>query len=180
MVGVSQRGSCEVGYPAGPPAHAIWRILFRSDPARGCATADAIVAGEYDAQLRKQAAEVKALGAPILVRFNYEMTGNAKHTCFTGFAVKQNPSLAGSKFIAAWKHVVDSFRAVGATNVKWVWAPGKHAFEKGLWSSFYPGGDYVDWIGIDDYNGSTTRPRSPRIPPSWRSMRRRRRSASLL
>lgn len=134
-----------------------WRIVFhRSVPADGCATADAIVAGRYDAQLRKQASSAKALGAPILVRFNYEMTNNEENTCFTGFRVKLNPTLAGSKYVAAWKHVVDRFRAAGATNVKWVWAPGHHAYENGLWRLFYPGGNYVDWIGIDDYNKSDT------------------------
>ena len=130
-----------------------WRIVFsRGNPAGGCATADSVIAGAYDAQLAKQAAAVKALGVTILVRFNYEMTNNEENTCFTGFPVKENPGLAGTKYIAAWKHLVDKFRAAGATNVKWVWAPGHKAYEKGLWRLFYPGGDYVDWIGVDDYN----------------------------
>jgi len=134
-----------------------WRIIFhRYNPAGGCATAEAITAGTYDAQLKQQATAAKALGVPILVRFNYEMTNNEENACFTGFKPKQNPSVAGSKYIAAWKHVVDRFRAVGATNVKWVWAPGHHAYEGGLWRMFYPGADYVDWIGVDDYNKGDT------------------------
>jgi hypothetical protein len=51
---------------------------------------------------------------------------------------------------------VDRFRAAGATNVQWVWAPGHKAYEKGQWRLFYPGADYVDWIGVDDYNKSDT------------------------
>ncbi len=130
-----------------------WRIIFhRSNPAGGCATADSIAAGAWDAQLDRQAAAVKALGGRILVRFNYEMTNNEENTCFTGFAVRQNPGPAGAKFIAAWRHVVDRFRAAGATNAQWVWAPGHKAYKKGVWRTFYPGSDYVDWLGVDVYN----------------------------
>jgi len=134
-----------------------WRILYHeNNPEGGCATAQAIVAGTYDAQLERQAAAAKALGVPLLVRFNYEMTSNKENTCFTGFRVKLNPSVAGNEFIAAWRHVVDKFRAAGATNVKWVWAPGQGAYQQGIWRMFYPGADYVDWIGIDDYNKEDT------------------------
>ncbi|HLY06399.1 MAG TPA: glycosyl hydrolase [Rhizomicrobium sp.] len=134
-----------------------WRVIFeRRAPERGCATADDIVAGKYDAQLDRQARAVKALGMPILIRFNYEMTNNEENTCFTGFRVKRDPVPAGAKYIAAWKHVVDRFRAAGATNAKWVWAPGHKAYLKGLWQMFYPGSAYVDWIGVDDYNKSDT------------------------
>lgn len=138
-----------------------WRIILdRNNPAKGCATADAIVAGAYDAQLKKQADLVKALGAPpIMVRFNYEMTNNEENTCFTGFPVKSDLVRAGGKYVAAWKHVVDLFRSAGATNVQWVWAPGNKAFEKNRWRPFFPGNDYVDWIGVDDYN-KTNIPRS--------------------
>ncbi len=136
-----------------------WRIWFsRNNPAGGCATADAILAGAYDAQLARQAAAAKALVTRVLVRFNYEMTGNPENTCFTGFPIRQDLGLAGRKYVAVWKHVVNAFRAAGATNVRWVWAPGHTAFATGLWRQFYPGGDYVDWIGVDYYN----KPDSPR------------------
>ena len=131
-----------------------WRIIFqRANPAKGCATGDAIVAGTYDAQLRKQAEQIKALGPPaVMVRFNYEMTNNEENTCFNGSPVKANLAAAGVKYVAAWKHVVDVFRKAGATNIEWVWAPGHKAYEDGHWKLFYPGNDYVDWIGIDNYN----------------------------
>jgi mannan endo-1,4-beta-mannosidase len=132
-----------------------WRIVFqRNDLEKGCATADAILAGRYDEQLDRQARALKALGTPILIRFNYEMTNNEENTCFTGFRVKENLAAASSKYVAVWKPVVDRFRAAGATNVKWVWAPGHKAYEKGIWQMFYPGSAYVDWIGVDDYNKS--------------------------
>jgi hypothetical protein len=129
-----------------------WNVQFTSTNPNTCATAAAINAGTYDTQLAKQAAALKALGGTILVRFNYEMTGDQEHTCFTGFPIEQNVPLAGKEFISAWLHVVGRFRAAGATNVKWVWAPSIGAFTQNVWRLFYPGSDYVDWIGVDDYN----------------------------
>jgi len=132
-----------------------WRIVFqRNALGKGCATADAILASKYDEQLDRQARAVKAFGVPILIRFNYEMTNNQENECFTGFRPKQNFATASAKYVAVWKHVVDRFRAAGATNAKWVWSPGHKAYEKGIWRMFYPGSDYVDWIGVDDYNKS--------------------------
>ncbi len=129
-----------------------WRILFQDSDPNTCATAAAINAGTYDTQLTRQAKALKAFGAPILVRFNPEMTGNQENTCFTGFPILQNLPLAGEEFIAAWRHVVGVFRAAGATNVQWVWAPGVYAFVQDIWKLFYPGDAYVDWIGADYYN----------------------------
>jgi hypothetical protein len=134
-----------------------WRIVFQRNALEsGCATADAILAGKYDEQLNRQARAVKALGVPILIRFNYEMTDNEENTCFTGFGVKQDFAAAGSKYIAVWKHVVDRFRAAGATNAKWIWSPGHKAYETGVWQMFFPGSAYVDWMGVDDYNKKPT------------------------
>lgn len=150
-----------------------WRVLFQNSNPNACATAAAITNGVYDVQLAKQAAAAKALRGTILVRFNYEMTDNKENTCFTGFPIDQNLTLAGQRYILAWKHVVDKFRAAGATNVKWVWAPGAGAYTKNEWQLFYPGATYVDWIGVDDYNKVDT-PASfatdPGIPQFYAAM----------
>jgi beta-mannanase len=53
------------------------------------------------------------------------------------------------EFIAAWRHVVERFRAAGATNVLWVWSP--HIAYEGFWQ-FYPGDDVVDWIATGALN----------------------------
>ncbi len=134
-----------------------WRVVFRSNirPLR-CATAVDIVDGVYDVQLARKAALVKALGVPILVRFNYEMTNNEENTCFTGFPVSQNLPLAGARFVAAWNHIVGLFRINGVTNVEWVFAPSADAYEKGHWRYFYPGAANVDWLAADQYNKSDT------------------------
>ena len=134
-----------------------WRVVFRSNskPLQ-CATAVNIVDGVYDVQLVRKAAALKALGVPILVRFNYEMTNNEENTCFTGFPVSQNLPLAGARFVAAWNHIVRLFRIHGVTNVEWVFAPSADAYEKGHWTYFYPGAANVDWLAADQYNKTDT------------------------
>ncbi len=129
-----------------------WRVVFSNSNPNACATAAAIIAGTYDTLLAQQAAVLRSFGGKILVRFNQEMTDNPENTCFTGFPVSQNVPLAGQEFISAWRHVVAKFRANGATNVQWVWCPGAGAFWQNIWSYFYPGPSWVDWVGIDDYN----------------------------
>lgn len=51
-------------------------------------------------------------------------------------------------FKKAWIHTYEIFKNNGAENVIWVWNPWK-ASDVG---SFYPGKEYVDWIGVDILN----------------------------
>jgi beta-mannanase len=66
-----------------------------------------------------------------------------------------NPAL----YIAAWRHIHDIFAAAGATNAVWVWSPDAvdvPATTSNHWSADYPGDGYVDWVGVDGYNWSST------------------------
>jgi beta-mannanase len=53
-------------------------------------------------------------------------------------------------YIAAWRHVVDRFRKIGAdNNAIWIWSPHP-AYTS--YAQYYPGKDYVDWIGVGALN----------------------------
>jgi endoglucanase len=54
------------------------------------------------------------------------------------------------EFVRAWRHVVDVFRAEGATNVKWVWAPIDP--DKSFSRAYYPGSGYVDAVSTTVIN----------------------------
>ncbi len=102
-----------------------------------------IVSGRYDAEIRARAEEVKALGAPILLRWRWEMN---------------RPNLQGSvwsaaDYVAAWKHIRAIFTAVGATNAGWVWCPIATDFDATNGPAFYPGDDQVEWLCTDVYPG---------------------------
>ena len=76
-----------------------------------------VIAGRYDAYIRKFAAAAKAWGHPFFLRFNWEMNGG-----WFAWAEGVNGNKAG-EYVAAWRHVHDIFTAVGATNATWVWCP---------------------------------------------------------
>jgi hypothetical protein len=138
-----------------------WKTAYPGSP-DGCAKWSDIVGGVYDAQLADQAKVIKNLRGLVMIRWHYEMEHPDGGRCFYDVDVMKDPVTAGQEYVAAWKHVVDLFRAEGVSNVLWVWAPGGGAFSDSdgnpstEWMDFYPGDDYVDWIGADVYNKSPT------------------------
>ncbi len=101
-----------------------------------------VASGRSDAYLRSLAEEVRALGRPVMLRYAYEMDGEAN----VGWVH------SGRDFVAAWRHVHDLFESAGV-DAAWVWAPNATAFdEPSTVERYWPGDAYVDWIGADAYN----------------------------
>lgn len=97
-----------------------------------------IAAGNFDNQITSMARKLRDLGAPILLRFNWEMDQDPGDPQYIG---------TPSEFIAAWRHTHRIFQQVGANNVEWIWAPRARSFAKSVGPTFYPGDNFVDWIG---------------------------------
>ena len=60
-----------------------------------------------------------------------------------------------SDYAAAWRHIVDVFRAHGVSNVEFVWTMMSWTMHpsSGLdASSYYPGDAYIDFVGSDGYD----------------------------
>ena len=110
----------------------------------------AIARGDYDSLIGTAARAAAAWGRPILVRFAQEMNGRWFPW---GLGVGGNTA---AEFIAAWRHIVDVFRADGASNVRWVWTPNETDRGTPGFRDLYPGNAYVDWVGIDGYNFGRT------------------------
>ncbi|MBZ6174171.1 MULTISPECIES: glycosyl hydrolase [Streptomyces] len=55
-------------------------------------------------------------------------------------------------YVRAYRHVHDRFRALGADNVVWTWIITGYLNHTDLFERMYPGDDYVDWIGYNQYN----------------------------
>jgi hypothetical protein len=105
-----------------------------------------IIAGDFDAYVDKWAADAKALGLPIGLRFDHEMNG-----FWYPWSEQANGNQPG-EFVRAWRHVHDRFTAIGATNVIWIWSPNVIGALKDVsLTQLYPGGDYVDWLGLGGY-----------------------------
>lgn len=96
-----------------------------------------IADGSFDYYVREFADRIRELERPVYIRFGHEM---------------DNPQYPWSPkggdqpkdFIAAWRRVVSLFHQRGASNVAFVYNPWRgEAIDR-----YYPGNDYVDWIGI--------------------------------
>lgn len=120
----------------------------------------AIIAGDHDAYIHRWALAAAAWGHTLYLRFAHEMNGNWYPWCI---GVNGN---SAAEYVAAWRHVVDIFRADGATNVRWVWCPNVEYTGSTPFSDVYPGDAYTDWIALDGYNQGTSRPGT-----RWRTFR---------
>lgn len=101
-----------------------------------------IARGDYDFYVDRWAAEAADYGDPIVLRFAHEMNDPYRYP----WGPHNNEV---DEFIAAWRHVVERFRAAGADNVLWAWSP--HVAYEGYWS-FWPGDSYVDWVATGALN----------------------------
>ena len=104
-----------------------------------------IAHGRYDRYINTFAASVRKYGRPVIVGFGHEM--NAQWSPW-GYR-HANPA----SFVAAWRHIVDVFRADKVKKVTWLWTvnvidPHAHSSDPRPW---WPGDNYVTWVGIDGY-----------------------------
>ncbi|MDP9352848.1 MAG: carboxypeptidase regulatory-like domain-containing protein [Chloroflexota bacterium] len=111
-----------------------------------------IVGGQHDAYIRQWARDAAAWGQPMYVRWGHEM--NAMHY---PWAAGVNGNTSG-EYVSAWQRIVGIFRAEGASNVRWVWAPNVQYEGTTPFNELYPGDAYVDWVGLDGYNGGSALP----------------------
>jgi mannan endo-1,4-beta-mannosidase len=115
----------------------------------GTMTLAEVYNGDYDAYVTRWAQDAKAWGHPFFLRFDHELNG---------YWYPWNEQMNGNKpgdYVKAWRHVVDIFRSVGATNATWVWCVNIEDYRTTPLPQVYPGDDYVDWTAMDGYNVAT-------------------------
>lgn len=103
---------------------------------------DKVAKGTYDTYITYLANWCKDAGRPIFLRVGIEPDN------------PWNP-IDAKTFVAAYRHVVDVFRSSKVNNVAYI-------FQSAGWSnvtedrlkSYYPGNDYVDWVGLSFFNYS--------------------------
>jgi len=112
----------------------------------------AIASGRYDSYLSVFAEAVRAYHRPVVVGFGHEMNGY-----WYSWSYQHTPPAV---FVAAWRHIVNLFRAEGAWNVTWMWTINVIHRPPRVQppSPWWPGKSYVTWVGIDGYyyNSSST------------------------
>lgn len=107
-----------------------------------------IPTGAFDAYIDSWAQGLKSFGKPVYLRLFHELNNQSYPWAY---GVNGNTA---QDLIAAWRYVHDRFARIGAANVQWVWSPNT---ENTLiaFNALYPGDAYVDWLGVDGYNGGS-------------------------
>ena len=103
----------------------------------------AIADGTYDDYLRSYADSVRGFDHAVVIGFGHEM--NAPWYSW-GYG-----HVAPSTFVAAWRHIWTLFHGQGADNVTWVWTLQADERSTGPIASWWPGAQYVTWVGVDGY-----------------------------
>jgi mannan endo-1,4-beta-mannosidase len=115
--------------------------IVQIDPTH--ANVSQIAAGVYDGYLRSYADSVRDFGHPVIIGFGHEMNAS-----WYPWGYGRVPP---ATFVAAWRHVVTLFRGQGASNVTWLWTLQGDTPGTGPVRSWWPGANYVTWVGIDGY-----------------------------
>ncbi len=125
-----------------------------------------VIDGAFDADFEAFADDAIAFGGAIVLELCSEFSG-FQYTCsgiYNGGATldgygDDTKADGPERFVDAWRHIVDLFRARGADNVTWLLHydsidPTDLPAELQEWNSmasYWPGDDYVDWIGTSMY-----------------------------
>jgi hypothetical protein len=124
-------------------------------------TMERIVNGDFDKDLRGWSQGAREYGGPLMAEFGTEVNGNwfPWSGMYSGGSETKsygNPSLADGpeRFRDAYRHIIDICRSEGAQNITWVFHVNDGSFPQEPWNrmaAYYPGDDYIDWIGVSVY-----------------------------
>jgi beta-mannanase len=124
-------------------------------------TMQLIINGDFDKDLRGWCQGAREYGGPLMAEFGPEVNGNWfpwSGTYSGGSETKSygNPSLADGpeRFRDAYRHIIDICRSEGAQDITWVFHVNDGSHPQEPWNTmaaYYPGDDYIDWIGVSVY-----------------------------
>lgn len=117
-----------------------------------------ILAGHFDQELSAWAAAARDSGTELMIEFGPEVNGDwfPWNGRWNGGAVLNkygDPKWPDGpeRFRDAYRHLIEVFRAQKANNITWVLHVDAAGSPGAAWnrvSNYYPGDDYIDWIGV--------------------------------
>ncbi len=145
------------------------RLMLRSSEEQGVRenkyTLGRIIRGKFDKNLRAWSRSAKKFGTPVIVEYGTEVNGSwfswnaywngrGRRTGYGDPTLRDGPE----KFRDAYKHIVDVIRSTGASNIIWVFHVNNEDIPNKSWNrleQYYPGDQWVDWIGVSVYGPAT-------------------------
>lgn len=124
-----------------------------------------IIDGMFDTELRTWARAARDCGVPLLVEFGTEVNGdwfpwNGRYHgggTLNGYGDPNYPD-GPERFRDAYRHIIQLFREEGADNITWFFHVNNYSIPNEEWNQYayyYPGDDYIDWLGISVYGPQT-------------------------
>ena len=111
-------------------------------------TLQKFIKGDFDRELKKWADDARDSDIPLMVEFGTEVNGN--WFPWSGAQNGKDPK----RFIDAYRHIIELFKNESANNITWVFHIDANSEPDAEWnkmSLYYPGDDYIDWIGVSIY-----------------------------
>jgi beta-mannanase len=85
---------------------------------------------------------------PFFIRFGAEFNIHQDVEFWSGaYSWSKDPA----DFVKAWRRYVDIFRSEQVSNAIFIWNANWNDAGPHHWTEYYPGDNYVDWVGIDLY-----------------------------
>jgi beta-mannanase len=126
-------------------------------------TLEAILEGRFDDLISCAADEARALGFPVMIEFGPEANGSwfPWSGAWNGrdsdeYGERDIPD-GPERFRDAYRRIIGIFRERGADDVTWVFHIAQRGAPQEAWNSasyYYPGDEWIDWIGASVYAGT--------------------------
>ena len=102
---------------------------------------DGVTHGNYDVNIDQLSQWIQQTDRPVFLRIGYEF---------------DNPGNGydSQKYVEAYRYIVDRMRQNGVKNVAFVWHSYASSESADSLMKWYPGDDYVDWLGISYFRQS--------------------------
>jgi len=120
-----------------------------------------IIDGVFDIALTQWAIEASNTNIPLLVEFGTEVNGNwfpwngqyngaGETTLYGDIYLPDSPE----RFKDAYRHIINICHANNANNITWFFHVDAYSEPHVSWNeleNYYPGDDYIDWLGVSIY-----------------------------
>ncbi|MFH1459399.1 MAG: glycosyl hydrolase [Candidatus Omnitrophota bacterium] len=136
------------GYDTGINLHVTWEPWKRKGFNDNSYSLNSIIKCEHDLYISKFARDCRDWSDVIRLRFAHEMIHFNNPSTQGWYPWQDKPE----EYVRAWKHIYGIFKNEKADNVEFVWAPLNYPDWFDVLEQYYPGKEYVDWLGIDGYN----------------------------
>jgi len=168
-----------------------WYPLFK-DWRKAPPTLQDIIDGRCDDLIEDWASNMRLLQYPILVRLGWEMNfdigfwsglgnfgplsnrmWNEVDNLYAYYGDPKKPD-GPERYVDAWKHIRNIFDKTVVKNAVWVWCPLAPSVPDVEWNkpeNYYPGDDFVDFVGCDLYNNGYWIDTKGQARPNWREFK---------